>query len=109
MITLLFRFGGDMTMIKIDGNNITFGSVSQGAQMAPIEGLRLSRSGVEKEFPDLKDKENWNKEALKRFKEKIKSLKTERDKAQYVITDLKKHGYEPYRLQVNGRRPEKIS
>jgi len=109
MIDLTFQFGGEMILIKIEGNSVTFGSTDQGAQMAPIDGLKIDKKGVIKEFPDLKGNPEWRIEAIKRFKEKIRQMKTERNKADYIISDLKKFGYIPKRIQINGRRPENIN
>ena len=48
-----------------------FGTTTFGAVMTDISGMRLDYDGVIKEFPDLKDKEDWKQEAVKRFKDKI--------------------------------------
>ena len=109
MIDLVFHFGADVVLVKIDGTNVLFGNSSQGGQIAPIQNLKLSKSGVIKEFPDLKDNANWHEEAAKRFKEKIKSLKSEDERAEYIIEDLKKFGYTPRFKQRRGCRVEKIS
>lgn len=108
MIEIIFQFGGEIILVKIEGNNVYFGNTTYGARMATIDGIKLSHAGVIKEFPDLEDDENWREEAIKRFKEKIKSCKKEQEIADYVITDLKEHGYIPKRLQINGKRPVRL-
>lgn len=109
MIDIVFKLGPDVILVKIDGNSILFGNTSQGPMLTNIDGLKLSKSGVMKEFPDLKGRDDWEKEAAKRFKEKIKSLKSERERANYIIGDLLSHGYQPWKLQVSGHRPEDIT
>lgn len=104
MIDLLFQFGGDMVLVRIDGNSILFGHTKFGAKLADISGLKLNKSGVIKEHPDLEGDESWREEAIKRFKEYIKSLKSESLKADYIISDLRKHGYIFKRKQIAGRR-----
>jgi hypothetical protein len=108
VIIVMMRYGSEMVFIRIDGNKILFGDTSQGAQITPIENLRLSKSGVEKEFPDLVGNINWRNEAIKRFKEHLATFQTEQHKADYVIEDLKKHGYTPYAIQIAGRRPTRL-
>lgn len=109
MIDLLFHFAGDAILVRVDGTNILFGNTSQGPMMAPLQNLRLSREGVIKEFPDLKDDPEWNEKAVKRFREKIKSLTTESARAKYIIEDLKNYGYIPKYKQIKGHRVEVIN
>lgn len=109
MIDILFQFGGDVILVKIEGTRISFGSVNYGSTLATIEGLKLNKSGVEKEFPDLKGNPNWREIAIKRFKNKIKELDSEMDRASYIIEDLKKYGYVGKQIQVKGHRPQKLN
>ena len=109
MIELIFEFAGDYVLVKIQGWNITFGNTNYGTRLAPIECLRLDRSGVMNEFPDLKDDPNWRDEAIKRFKDKIKHMRSEEQIAEYIIEDLKKFGYIPKWKQKGGFRKEGIS
>lgn len=106
MIDLIFEFGGEVILIKIDNNIVLFGNTGFGNAMADISGLRLSYEGVIKEHPDLKERDDWKEEAIKRFKEKIKSFSSEREKANYIIGDLRKFGYKPKFLQRKGFRKE---
>lgn len=108
MIELIFYFGSEITMIKIEGNNIIFKDSKYGGMETDITGLKLDKKGVFKEFPDLKDKEDWRGEAIKRFKEKINSLQTEEAIAEYLIYDLKKFGYIPKFKRKNGFRREAL-
>jgi len=108
MITILFGFANDKIMVTINGNQVYFSSTAFGAVKAPIEGLRLNYSGVCNEFPDLRENEDWENEACKRFKNKIESYNTEEEKADYIIEDLKKFGYIPEQKQKEGFRPRKI-
>ena len=77
MIELMFKLAGDYILVRIMGNNVLFANTAYGAQMASIDGLKISKEGAVKEFPDLKDNEQWKEIAIKRFKDKIKTL--ERD------------------------------
>lgn len=108
MIEAIFLFGGDIILIKIEGHNVQFGNTSYGAKLANIDGLRLSKSGVEKQFPDLIDRVDWREEAIRRFKENIKSLKGEKAILNYLIKDLNSHGYTLKRWKQNGYREVKV-
>ncbi len=107
MIGVIFRFGSGIVEVRIKGNSLYFRTnPTQG--WGNIDGLKLNKVGVLREFPDLKDNDDWQKIARERFKEKIKQMKTEREKAEYVKEDLKKYGYIPYAEQVEGFRPKKL-
>ena len=107
MIGIVFQFGSEIVEVRIKDNNVFFGT-SQHTEFGDIDGLKLNKVGVLKEFPDLKDKDDWQKQAKERFKDKIKKMKTERERVDYVIEDLRKHGYVPLYLQKQGFRPTKI-
>ena len=105
---LKYDYGTAVITVKIKGSNVTFVNSTYGAIEATIEGLKLSRAGVVKEFPDLKDSMNWREEAIKRFKTKISTLQTEDAIAEYINLDLKKFGYVPKWKQKQGFRREKL-
>ena len=108
MIGIIFNFGADIIEVKIKDNNIFF-RTSQFQNFGDIDGIKLNKVGVLKEFPDLKDNEDWMDIARQRFKDKIKKMKTERQQANYVIEDLQKFGYTPMWEQVSGFRPKKLN
>ena len=108
MIELMFTFGTEYVLVVIKGHQVTFGNTSYGAQMAAIDRLKLDKAGVIKEFPDLEGHEHWRQEAIKRFKDKIMLLDSEEAIANYIIEDLKKHGYKPYYKQIAGHRKVRI-
>lgn len=108
MIEIILEYAGEVILVKIEGHNVTFGNTVYGAQMATIEGLKLSKAGVIKEFPDLKDNVNWRVAAIDRFKNKINLLATEDEIYNYVLNDLKKFGYKPLYRQKKGFRREVI-
>lgn len=108
MIEVIFTFAGEHVLVIVDGNNIQFAHSNQPGVKAPIEGLQLSKKGVLREFPDLEGRDDWREEAIFRFRNQIKSLKTEDEKVNYIISDLKKHGYIPKFKQKKGFRPEVI-
>jgi len=72
MIGALFSFCGEIIEVRIDKNNCLFRTSSLGGGFAPIEAIRLDKQGTFKEFPDLKDRDDWRDEAIKRFKETFK-------------------------------------
>jgi len=108
MIEILFSFGNEIILVKVDGNDIKFSNSNFGAVETDISGLKLSYEGVIKEFPDLKDNANWKRIVIQRFKAHIKSLKTEEEKASYIVDDLEKHGYIAKYKQKPGFRREVI-
>lgn len=107
MIDVLLSLGREVILIRVEGNKLLFGNTMFGAQMADIKGLKLDYGGVCREHPDLENSDNWREEAIKRFKEKARTFKTERQKIDYLVQDLIKHGYKPLKIQRKGFRPEK--
>lgn len=107
-VGLIFQFGSDIIEVRINGNHILFRTNQTSGMFATIENLQLNYNGVIKEHPDLKDKDNWKEEAIKRFKEKIKNMTTEIEKVKYVVEDLQKFGYKPLYKQREGFRVEKV-
>lgn len=108
MIDIIFQYGPEIILVKISGTKVTFGNTKYGAQMADISGLILSKEGVMKEHPDLKDNPFWKDEAIKRFKDHIRRLKTEKLIMKYIKEDLEQHGYVAKRWQQNGYRGSKF-
>ncbi len=76
--------------------------------ITPITGIKLSKGGCLKEFPDLKDREDWKEETIKRLKKKIKEFRTEDERIEYVKKELVKMGYEALLKQRAGWRPQKF-
>ena len=109
MIDLIFYLGSEVVFVRVQGHNVLMASGTNGAQMATIDGIKLSKSGVVKEYPDLNSHPNWREEAIGRFKAKLRELSSEDAIANYVIEDLKKHGYIPKYKQIAGHRKEVIS
>lgn len=109
MIEIIFEFGNEVILVKVQGKNVLFGNTTFGAQMADISGLKLDYDGVCREFPDLKDHEDWRGEAIKRFKEKIESMESEEEIVSYLVGDLRKQGYVPKFKQKQGFRREVIN
>jgi len=106
MIKGTFRFGGEIIEVVIDNNNLLFHD-THSQMTTTVDGLRLSKAGVIKEFPDLKDNKEWKKIAVKRLKEHVKKITGEINKLNYVKGELNKHGYEPLYYQRGGHRPKK--
>jgi len=111
MILCTFQKGTEMSVIKIQGKNITFGQM-KGANpiYTTIEGLKLNPATIIKEFPDLEGEPipKIKKEGVRRFKEHIKTMKSEFEIKDYVHQDLKKHGYKFIMWQKQGWRPIKV-
>ena len=108
MIGIVFNFGSDVVEVRIKDNNLFF-RTSQFQNFGDIDGIKLNKVGVLKEFPDLKDNEDWQSIARNRFKDKIKTMKTEREQVEYVKEDLQKFGYTPMWEMVQGFRPRKLN
>jgi hypothetical protein len=104
MIGVIFQFGSEIVEVRVQDSNLFF-RTQNSQQFGDISGLKLDRSGVMKEFPDLIDKEDWRKQAQDRLKEKIKQMKNEEERIKYVIEDLSKFGYKLYAMQKQGFRP----
>lgn len=107
-IGVIFDFGGEIIEVRIEGNTCFFRNKQFGGMFSPLEGLKLDYRGVCREFPDLETKDNWREEAIKRFKDKIKNMKTEKERMEYIINDLKKFGYVPLYMQEDGQRTKKL-
>ena len=107
MINANFKLGGEIIMIKVEANNLGFFDVGSG-QMTTIEGLRMSKAGVLKEFPDLKNDADWRIKSITRLKKHLKSIEKEMDKMIYVKDELIKFGYEPLSYTKAGFRPQRF-
>jgi GTP1/Obg family GTP-binding protein len=107
-VGLIFQFGTEYVEVRINGNHVLFRTAQTMGMFATIDNIKLNYNGVVKEHPDLKDKDNWNEEAIKRFKDKIKSMTSEMEKVKYIRNDLQKFGYVPVVMQREGFRPEKL-
>lgn len=105
MIKGTFQIGPDIIEVIIDAGNTMFRDTSSGTTTT-IHGLKLSKTGVIKEHPDLKDDNEWKKKSIDRLKEHIKKLKTEDKKINYIKDELSKHGYTPMFKQKGGFRPK---
>ena len=108
MIDLIFYYGTDIILVKINGKQVLFGNSAYGQFLAPFEKLNIDKSGVMKEFPDLKDDKDWRLKAVERFYNHIYSLETEEAISDYIIDDLRKFGYIPKYRQRKGFRVEEL-
>jgi len=107
MIKGTFRLGGDIIHVVVDKENTLFSDTT--GLMTTIDGLRLSKSGSIKEHPDLKNDDDWKKKTTQRFKDHIKTYKTEDQKIEYIKKELKKHAYDPQYKQRAGFRPKRFN
>jgi hypothetical protein len=108
MIGLIFQFASEIIEVRIDTTNIYFRTQGTNGAFATIDNLQLSYAGVCKEHPDLKSEKDWREQAIKRFKDKIKTMRTDEDTAEYIIQDLSKLGYKPLYKMKQGFRPTKL-
>jgi hypothetical protein len=106
MIGILFQLASDIFEVRVDGKNVWFRTA--GSNFVTIDGLMLNKSGVIKEHPDLKDSSDWQSIARQRFKDKMNTMETEENIADYIIQDLTKLGYKPLWKQKQGYRVEKL-
>lgn len=107
MIGVIFNYGNEVIEVRVQEKHVHF-RTSKSPQFVDIDDIKLDKSGVLKEFPDLKGNDEWAKIAREKFKEKIKNMQTEKERVQYVIDDLSKFGYVPLYLQRQGHRPIKL-
>jgi len=107
VIGAIFSYGSDTIEVRVKDKHVFF-RTSQFQDFAEIDGLKLDRHGVMKEFPDLKNESEWQKIAKERFKDKIKKMENEKERIMYVIKDLTKFGYKPLYLQKQGFRPMRL-
>lgn len=103
-----FQIGGDQIEVIVDSDNIMFRDTSLGT-ITTIDGLRLSKAGVIKEHPDLKDDTDWKIKAIERLKKHVKTFTTEMEKMEYIKDELKTFGYEPLFFQRAGFRPRRFN
>jgi len=108
MIDLIFNRADEIIFVRIKGNDITFASSATGMLFSTVEGLRFNKPGVIKQFPDLKEDPKWQEIAIARFKDNIKNMSDEDKVSDYIVSDLKKHGYKPMWKKKQGFRREKI-
>ena len=108
MIYIMFEHFGEKVLVEINNNNVYFSTTLQGPVKAPIDKLKLNYRGVIREFPDLEGSDDWKEQAVKRFKDNLSNMPSETEKVNYIIHDLKNHGYIPLYKQKNGFRPEVI-
>ena len=108
MIEVIFYYGNDVVIARVNGKKIEFGNSLYGNKLATIDGIRLDKAGTIKEFPDLVDRTDWKQEAIKRFKEHISKLNNEEEITDYIIKELNSKGYIPKYKQIAGFRPTKI-
>ena len=102
-----FKLGGDFIEVIIKGNEVLFYDLATHT-LTPVSGLKLSKAGTIKEFPDLAEDKEWKKKAIERLRTHIKSIKTEDKRLDYIKEELIKYGYEPQFKQKAGWRPKKF-
>ena len=107
MIEVIFLFNSETYRVVVNRNSLLFGKDNQGG-LAPIDKLKLSKEGVIKEFPDLKDNTEWRTIAVDRFKEKVSQMNSEIEVVRYVVNDLQKFGYKPIKMNRAGCRSKLI-
>ena len=106
MIAVVFSFATETIEVRIDRNSVYFRTGQSG--FTTIDGLKLDKVGVLKEFPELKDNPNWQSIARERFKERISECENEMERVDYIVEDLRKYGYKPVYKQRQGHRIEKL-
>lgn len=107
MITLFFEQFKEKSIIIVNGNNVKFGKMNIGPFVTDIKGLKLDYDGVIKEHPDLMLNEDWEIIAKERFLDKIKNFRSEGEISNYIIQELKPHGFILKFKQRKGFRPIK--
>lgn len=108
MIGIIFRFGNEIVEVRLKDDNLFFRTSNSGTAFYAFKDLQLSKEGVIKEFPFLKDDIEWKAKAVELFRNKLASFVTERERVDYVVKDLQKYGYVPLYMQREGHRIEKF-
>lgn len=108
MIDVILFYGSEVVFVRIRNSTVNFATSSSQGKYSDISGLRISRAGAIKLYPDLYDKVDWKSQAISRFKEHIQSLGSEEEIFSYVIRELKDCGYVPKYKQKQGFRRELI-
>ena len=106
-VDVIFSYGSDLVFVRVDGTNCFF-MTPQSNGFATIDNIKLDKNGVIKEFPELKDNEDWQNIARQKFKDKLKTMKNEKERIQYIIEELGKHNYKAIKLQRQGFRAVSI-
>lgn len=110
-IQLHFDYGSERKVIRIMDKNVVFIDL-QTNMMSPFEGLEIKdKASIVKEFPDLKDIEDKGKlktAVAQKFRDKMEELKTERERANWLIKELKQMGGRGLFEQRNGFRNKRI-
>ncbi len=96
-----------MVSVVVKENELMFQDIGTG-MITSINGIRFSKAGVLKEFPDLKNDPDWKTKAIDRLKEHMKKKQTEMEKMLYVKEELNKFGYEALFYQRAGHRQKKF-
>jgi len=108
---LIFELGGDFVFVKIEGKNVSFAnSLTNFQQFVPIKFLKLSTEGILKEFPDLKElpEKEMKQEAIKRFRNHIKTLGGEEEVRRYIGKEFVGMGYTLKSIQKEGFREKRF-
>ena len=108
MIGVRFLRGAEDISVVLNGIDVYIRD-NNSFVSAPLSNLKFSYEGVIKEFPDLKDDSEWREKAINRFFEKLDSFKTEDERVNYIIQDLRNHNYIPISKQRAGFRTQKLS
>lgn len=108
MIDVIFQFGTEVIMVRVLNKEILFKTSAFGGGFVSIEGLKLSRIGTIKQFPNLKDRDDWRTEAIKMYKLNLNKMESETQRMNYVIEELRKHGYKGLYWQDEGFRRKKF-
>lgn len=111
MIEMVFELAGEVVVVKLDGVKINFSNALTGYRVAvPIDMIKLDSKGIVKEFPDLKGRPEgiMRKEAIGRFKDNVRSMKTEGMRKKYIIKEFEGMGYSLKMVHRRGFRPTKF-
>ena len=96
MIHLAFEKASQPLIVEVIGREVYFSAYSGGIiKRSKIEGVQMLPANIIKEFPDLAGKSysEMHNEAIRRFKQKIISFKTETEIKDYLVNELVGDGY----------------
>lgn len=98
ILTFINRVDGHLLSVSYNKKTgLMFSRMVHGIpSVTNINGIRLSKSGMLRENPDLKGKtyREIKEESIRRLYKKLHSYKTPEEIQEYIINDLKMQGYE---------------
>ena len=104
---IMFEHLGEVVEIRFVNNSLIVRSSVYGTQFDYIYNS-FQEEMVKKQFPELESCIDWKMKAYNKLIDKINSFQLEFDKIQYLINELKPHGYVAKYVMRKGFRPQMV-